>query len=114
MREMSPPNMASSFILLLLTTPHFSLLGKNMVSIYEPTRDANELIDLINEKAGLIVIGHSLGGFTALNISRLRKDVYKTVCMSAFISKIYCSVVASSFVLFFALSACSDSDSGTI
>lgn len=34
--------------------------------------------------------------------------------MSAFISKIYCSVVASSFVLFFALSACSDSDSGTI
>ena len=60
--------------------------GRNMVSIYEPTRDVNELIDLLNIKSNLIVIGHSLGGFTALNISRLRKDIKKTVCMSAFIS----------------------------
>ena len=33
MREMSPPNKASSLMLLDFTTPHFSLDGKNIVSI---------------------------------------------------------------------------------
>lgn len=59
--------------------------GKNMVSIYEPTRDVNELIDLIDNKSNIVVVGHSLGGFTALNISRIRNDIKKTVCMSAFV-----------------------------
>ena len=59
--------------------------GDSMVSIYEPTRDVDELLNLLSLK-DIILFGHSLGGFTALNISRVRKDIKKTICMSGFVS----------------------------
>lgn len=59
--------------------------GESMVSIYEPTRDVDELLNLLKLK-DIILFGHSLGGFTALNITRIRKDIKKTICMSGFVS----------------------------
>lgn len=60
--------------------------GESMISIYQPTRDVMELIDLLSLKEEIVLIGHSLGGFTSLNVARLRKDINKVVCMSMFLS----------------------------
>lgn len=60
--------------------------GKNLVSIYEPTRDINELLNKINIKGEVIIVGHSLGAFSALNLLRIRNDIKTGVIISPFIS----------------------------
>ena len=55
-------------------------------SLNTPTRDTIELLNLLNLDKPIIVIGHSLGGFTALKVAYLRKEITKAVVMSPIIT----------------------------
>ena len=56
--------------------------GDNMGSLNFPTKDVMELLDLLKLDQEIILIGHSLGGFTALKVASLRKEIAKVVVMS--------------------------------
>ncbi|MBQ6731019.1 MAG: alpha/beta fold hydrolase [Bacilli bacterium] len=56
--------------------------GDNMGSLNFPTRDVMELLDLLKLEQEIIIMGHSLGGFTALKVASLRKEITKVVVMS--------------------------------
>lgn len=60
--------------------------GKNMRSLNEPTRDVNNLLDYLRLDKPIVVVGHSLGGYTALNIINIRKEISKAVIISGFLS----------------------------
>ena len=60
--------------------------GKNMVSLNRPTRDVMKLLDLLKIDKPVILVGHSLGGYTALNLINLRKELQKAVILSGFLS----------------------------
>ena len=60
--------------------------GEKMDSVNAPTRDVIELLELIKPSEEIILVGHSLGGYTALNVINLRKDIKKAVVISGFIS----------------------------
>lgn len=60
--------------------------GKYLGSLNEPTNDVNELLDLLKIDKPIILVGHSLGGYTALNVINMRKNVQKAVILSGFLS----------------------------
>lgn len=60
--------------------------GKILGSINTPTRDVNELLDFLNIQKPIFVVGHSLGGYTSLNIIILRNEIKKVVVISGFLS----------------------------
>ena len=60
--------------------------GKDMRSLNEPTRDVNDLLDYLKLDKPVVVVGHSLGGYTTLNIINIRKDISKAVIISGFLS----------------------------
>jgi len=60
--------------------------GDYLGSLNAPSRDTVELLNLLNIKQKVIVMGHSLGGFTALKVASLRKEITKVVVMSPIIS----------------------------
>ena len=60
--------------------------GKYLGSIFTPTKDTLELLDLLKIDKEIILAGHSLGGFTAITIANLRKDIRKAVIFAGFIS----------------------------
>ena len=75
--------------------------GKALLSLNTPTSDVMELLHLLNLKEEIVLVGHSLGGYTVLNLMNLRKDFVKAVAISPFIS-VYneCSYfVKSKFIL---------------
>ena len=59
--------------------------GDGMLSVNRPTRDVVELLDHLNQEEELSVVGHSLGGYTALNVIRI-------------VDKIKCGVIISGFL----------------
>ena len=59
--------------------------GEYMGSLNFPTRDVMELLDLLKLEQEIIIMGHSLGGFTALKVASLRKEITKVVVMSPII-----------------------------
>ncbi|MBQ6262323.1 MAG: alpha/beta fold hydrolase [Clostridia bacterium] len=59
--------------------------GERMTSVNAPTRDAMELLDLLDPKEETIPVGHSLGGYTALNVAHLSDRVTRAVILSGFI-----------------------------
>ena len=60
--------------------------GDNMISLNQPTRDVMELLDFLKLEKPVVLVGHSLGGYTALNLMNLRKDLQKAVILSGFLS----------------------------
>ena len=60
--------------------------GEYMGSLNFPTRDVMELLDLLKLEQEIIIMGHSLGGFTALKVASLRKEITKVVVMSPIIA----------------------------
>ncbi len=60
--------------------------GERMSSCNAPVRDAKELLDLLQPKEEVIPIGHSLGGYTALNLINLSKEITRAVILSGFVS----------------------------
>ncbi len=59
--------------------------GEKMPSLNEPTRDVDELLNLLKLKTEVVVIGHSLGGYTTYNIMNIRDELHKAVVMSGFL-----------------------------
>ena len=60
--------------------------GNCLGSLNTPTRDVNELLDYLKLDKPLVLVGHSLGGYTSLNIINLRKEIKKAVVISGFLS----------------------------
>ncbi len=60
--------------------------GDNLRSLNEPTKDVNDLLDYLKMDTEIVVIGHSLGAYTALNILSLRDEIIKGVVIAPFIS----------------------------
>ena len=60
--------------------------GDILGSLYTPTYDALELLKYLHFDAEIIPVGHSLGGFTALNVIANREDINRAVIMSGFLS----------------------------
>ena len=60
--------------------------GKYLGSLYQPTKDVIVLLDLLKIKEEIALVGHSLGGFTTLNILSLRKEIKTAVILAGFIS----------------------------
>lgn len=59
--------------------------GKYLGSLNKPTRDVIDLLNHLNLKEQIILMGHSMGGYTALNALCLRKDITKVVAISPII-----------------------------
>ena len=59
--------------------------GETMNSVNAPTRDAVELLGHLGIREGFIPVGHSLGGYTALNVSRIMENAHKAVIISGFV-----------------------------
>ncbi|MBQ2596427.1 MAG: alpha/beta hydrolase [Oscillospiraceae bacterium] len=59
--------------------------GERLSSCNAPTRDAEELLAHLRPQAEIIPVGHSLGGYTALNLANLLPDVHRAVILSGFI-----------------------------
>ena len=60
--------------------------GPYLGSLNIPTRDTIELLNLLNLDKPIIAMGHSLGGFTALKVAYLRKEITKAVVMSPIVT----------------------------
>ena len=63
--------------------------GNNLPSINEPTRDLLELLNLLKLDQEIILIGHSLGGYTALNVINKIDCIKTAVVISGFLSVKY-------------------------
>jgi len=56
-----------------------------MLSVNRPTRDVIELLDYLRPAEELSVVGHSLGGYTALNVIRSVDKIKRGVIISGFL-----------------------------
>lgn len=56
--------------------------GKHLGSMNAPTRDVMELLDYLKLDKEIIMMGHSLGGFTSLKVLSLRNEIKKAVVMA--------------------------------
>ena len=59
--------------------------GDKLPSLNEPTRDVDDLLNLLKLKEPVVVIGHSLGAYTTLNIMNIRDELKKAVVISGFL-----------------------------
>lgn len=59
--------------------------GDGMLSVNRPTRDVIELLDYLRPAEELSVVGHSLGGYTALNVIRMTDKIKRAVILSGFL-----------------------------
>ena len=59
--------------------------GDGMLSVNRPTRDTVELLDYLKPTEELSVVGHSLGGYTALNVIRMTDAIKRGVIISGFL-----------------------------
>ena len=60
--------------------------GKYLGSLNTPTKDVSELLDLLKLDKPIVLVGHSMGGYTALNLASLREEIKKAVVISGFLS----------------------------
>jgi len=60
--------------------------GKGLRSLNEPTRDVNDLLNHLKLDTPLVLVGHSLGGFTSMNLLELREEINKAVILSGFLN----------------------------
>ena len=60
--------------------------GKCLGSLNTPTRDVNELLDYLKIDKSIVLVGHSLGGYTSLNTISLRSEIKKAIVISGFLT----------------------------
>lgn len=60
--------------------------GDLLASLNMPTLDLMDLLNKLCLKEEIIVMGHSLGGYTSLNLVHLRSEINKAIILSGFIS----------------------------
>lgn len=63
--------------------------GETMYSMNAPTRDVIDLLNHLNIKNEIILVGHSLGAYTALNVINKASFIHKAVIISGFIDLKY-------------------------
>lgn len=75
--------------------------GKLLGSLNQPTSDVLGLLDKLNLNVPIVLVGHSLGGYTALNVINLRKNLQKAVILSGFLSikSLASSLIKNSFLV---------------
>ncbi|MBP5428485.1 MAG: alpha/beta hydrolase [Clostridia bacterium] len=59
--------------------------GDGMLSVNRPSRDVLELLDFMKPTEEVSVVGHSLGGYTALNVIRMCDPIKRAVILSGFL-----------------------------
>ena len=74
--------------------------GDNLMSLNSPTRDTVDLLNHLKLDVPVVLVGHSLGGYTALNVMAIRKDITKAVVISGFLSvpMLGSTIVRSQFI----------------
>lgn len=60
--------------------------GETLLSINEPTRDVIELLKELHLNEEIVLVGHSLGGYTSLNVINLSPEIKRAVIISGFVS----------------------------
>ena len=60
--------------------------GETLLSINEPTKDVIELLNELHFNEEIVIIGHSLGAYTSLNVINLLPDIKRAVIISGFVS----------------------------
>ena len=60
--------------------------GPYLGSLNRSTRDTMDLLKHLSLDKPIVVMGHSLGGFTALKVASLREDITKVVVMSPIVT----------------------------
>lgn len=75
--------------------------GDYLKSLNKPTRDVIDLLNYLKIKEEIVLVGHSLGGYTALNVINLRNDIHKAVILAGFIemSSLLMKFVPNKFIL---------------
>ena len=56
--------------------------GEYLGSLNRPTRDVMDLLDYLKLDTEVVLMGHSLGGFTALKVASLHKEIAKVVALA--------------------------------
>lgn len=59
--------------------------GACLASLNNPTSDVIDLLNLLNLKQEILLMGHSLGGYTALNVINYVKEIRRAVVISGFL-----------------------------
>ena len=60
--------------------------GKYLGSLNTPTSDVLELLDYLNIQEEIVPIGHSMGGFTTLNLMNLKPNLTKGIVLAGLLS----------------------------
>ncbi len=60
--------------------------GEKLPSINRPAKDVIELLDYLKLKEEIVLIGHSLGGYTALTVINQTPSIKKAVIISGFVT----------------------------
>ena len=60
--------------------------GKYLGSLNAPTSDVLELLDYLNIQEEIVPIGHSMGGFTTLNLMNLKPNLTKGIVLAGLLS----------------------------
>ena len=74
--------------------------GSHLRSLNAPTRDVEDLLKHLHLDIPVVLVGHSLGGYTSLNIINLNNNITKAVIMSGFldIPSLVNSMIKSKFI----------------
>ncbi|MCR4879883.1 MAG: alpha/beta fold hydrolase [Bacilli bacterium] len=56
--------------------------GKYLASINQPTKDVIDLLNELKLKEEIVIVGHSLGAYTALNVINKMSSIKKAIIMS--------------------------------
>ena len=60
--------------------------GETILSTNEPTRDVVDLLNYLKLSQEVVLVGHSLGAYTTVNVAHIRGDIRKAVIISGFLN----------------------------
>ena len=60
--------------------------GEYLGSLNAPTRDVMDLLNHLKLDKPVVLVGHSLGGFTSLKVASLHKDITKVVALAPIVT----------------------------
>ena len=60
--------------------------GEYLGSLNAPTRDVMDLLAYLKLDKPIVIVGHSLGGFTALKVASLHSDITKVVALAPIVT----------------------------
>ena len=102
------PLLKENYTVLAVDLPPFGKSGKTSSFIYSYENMANVVLNLIQQLnfQKVVLVGHSMGGQIALNMSRLRPNVIEKVvllCSSGYLKRMSTPIIYSTRIPFFHL-----------